>query len=558
MSVIVMGGLGAAVFILGLPGRIAIARKHPEAEAVYLMGWVGFLAVVPWIQALGWAFKPTDVIDVRYLPAERKRETDEMIARLTGQTPEPRPADRGTVRREPAMTAALLVIVVASAIFWLVFFKLKLLRLTPGWGLIFAFFVIHLLLVFVIGLRFVTPDSANATVVQRTIQLVPRLPEPTLVTAVLVEENVPVKKGQPLFQFDRRPYEYKVAQIRRNWPRPSRTSRSSRRTWTSRRRRRARTKVELDYEIYQKGIFDKLAGEGAVREEDVRNGRPASAPRKRPAMRRWPSSTAPVSSTSPRSTASTPRSPAWRRSSSQAQYYLDNTTLTAPEDGRIINLQVRPGMVSGTIRVGGIAALIADADRYLLATYYQQNLKYVRPGQPVEVALDLYPGQIFAGKVDSIWKGNGVGQYLPSDDIPKFQPPPPNVAAGPVCGEDHPGRSGPVEVSHRRARLGRDLHQRRTRRLGGAAQDFDARPFLGELALSDEFLTDVRRDVARVHVADWCDRRQGWPQVVSIELHLVFGIWPRSRGMKCSISPVLSTIFSRSPPTYQLRPNTPQ
>ena len=59
MSAIVMGGIGAAVFILGLPGRIAIARKHLEAEAVYLMGWIGFLAVVPWIQALGWAFEPT-------------------------------------------------------------------------------------------------------------------------------------------------------------------------------------------------------------------------------------------------------------------------------------------------------------------------------------------------------------------------------------------------------------------------------------------------------------------------------------------------------------------
>ena len=45
------------------------------------------------------------------------------------------------------------------------------------------------------------------------------------------------------------------------------------------------------------------------------------------------------------------------------------------------------------------------------------------PGQPVEVALDLYPGQIFAGKVDSIWRGNGVGQFLPSDEIPKFQQP---------------------------------------------------------------------------------------------------------------------------------------
>ena len=79
-------------------------------------------------------------------------------------------------------------------------------------------------------------------------------------------------------------------------------------------------------------------------------------------------------------------------------------------------------MVSGIYRIGGIAALIADADRYLLATYFQENLKYVRPGQPVEVAFDLYPGQIFRGRVDTIWKANGAGQYLPSDEIPKFQP----------------------------------------------------------------------------------------------------------------------------------------
>ena len=80
-------GLGFVVFMLGLPGRIAIARNHPEAEAVYLMGWVGFLAVVPWVQALAWAFKPTVVIDVRYLPAERRTETEVTIAKLTGKSP---------------------------------------------------------------------------------------------------------------------------------------------------------------------------------------------------------------------------------------------------------------------------------------------------------------------------------------------------------------------------------------------------------------------------------------------------------------------------------------
>jgi hypothetical protein len=85
--VIVVAFLCAAVLILGLPGRIAIARKHPEADAVYLMGWIGFLAVVPWIQALIWAFKPTTVIDVRYLPKERQRETDAMVAQLAGKAP---------------------------------------------------------------------------------------------------------------------------------------------------------------------------------------------------------------------------------------------------------------------------------------------------------------------------------------------------------------------------------------------------------------------------------------------------------------------------------------
>jgi Protein of unknown function (DUF3302) len=87
LAVIVMAFLALAIFILGLPGRIAIARNHPEADAIYLMGWIGFLAVVPWIQALIWAFKPTDVIDIRHLPKETQRETEAMIARLTGQAP---------------------------------------------------------------------------------------------------------------------------------------------------------------------------------------------------------------------------------------------------------------------------------------------------------------------------------------------------------------------------------------------------------------------------------------------------------------------------------------
>jgi multidrug resistance efflux pump len=328
------------------------------------------------------------------------------------------------------MIAGILILIICFAIFWLVFLKFKLLRLTPAWGFVFGLVVLHLLLIFVIGLRFVTPNSTNATVVQHTIQLIPRLPEPTLVTAVLVEDNTPVRKGQPLFQFDRRPYEYKVQQLEAQLAEAKQNVKVLKLDVTVASQDATKTKVDLEYQQYQKRMFDKLAKEQAVREEVIEQ---------------WLSRVNSAQATNDAAEAGLERAQVRYKSEIEgvnttvanveaqlrlAQYYLDNTSLVAPEDGRIINLQVRPGMVSGIVRIGGIAALIADADRYVLATFFQENLKYVRPGQPVEVSLDLFPGQIFAAKVDSIWRGNGVGQYLPSDEIPKFQQPGPNVPQG--------------------------------------------------------------------------------------------------------------------------------
>lgn len=78
----VFGGLAAFAWVLGLPGRIAVARNHPEAEAVYAMGWAGFLAVVPWINAFIWAFKPTEVVDIRRFPDEEAEAIRRDIAKL--------------------------------------------------------------------------------------------------------------------------------------------------------------------------------------------------------------------------------------------------------------------------------------------------------------------------------------------------------------------------------------------------------------------------------------------------------------------------------------------
>jgi hypothetical protein len=85
LALLVLSGLISVVWLAGLPGRIAIARKHPDAEAVKMMGYAGFLAAVPWIQAFIWAFKPTDIVDIRRLPREEAKGIDEEIARLSGE-----------------------------------------------------------------------------------------------------------------------------------------------------------------------------------------------------------------------------------------------------------------------------------------------------------------------------------------------------------------------------------------------------------------------------------------------------------------------------------------
>ncbi len=91
LMVSVLGGLAFVVWLAGLPGRIAVARKHPDAEAVKLLGYAGFLPVVPWIQAFVWAFKPTNIVDIRRFPREEAKGIDEEISRLKGE-PAPAPA----------------------------------------------------------------------------------------------------------------------------------------------------------------------------------------------------------------------------------------------------------------------------------------------------------------------------------------------------------------------------------------------------------------------------------------------------------------------------------
>jgi multidrug resistance efflux pump len=385
------------------------------------------------------------------------------------------------------MMFALLITFGFILIVWLVFFHFKWLKFTKAWGALSLVIAAHVFLIFIIGLRFVTPYSTNVRVVQHTIQLIPRLPEPTLVTDVMVKPGVFIKKGQPLFQFDRRPYEYQVSQLEAQLNATSSSAESSKYTveqskaqlasakqdvlmykadLDSAEQKIVRTKSELEYAKYQQQLSQGLAQNGAGPDEDAAKWKAqmnadeaavleATADAQRSRLK-YQSEWEGVNTTVAVAAAQVKESEAAQKQVSAtiasvkaqlqlARYYLDNTLMVAPEDGYIVDLQVRAGMVAGILRVGGIASFIVDNDRYLLANFNQGTLKYVKPGQPVEVALDLYPGQIFAAKVDSVWWANGEGQYLPTDVIPKFYPADPQKPEGEFAAKiylDNPSKVG--------------------------------------------------------------------------------------------------------------------
>ena len=154
-------------------------------------------------------------------------------------------------------------------IVWLVFFKFRWLKFTIAWGFFSTFFVLHLGIIFLIGLRYVAPASTDARVIQRTIQLTPRLSEPTLVTAVLVEPNVPVKRGTPLFQFDRRPYEFKVRKLEAQLAKAKQDVLVLKADTAINAQKIAKSTADLAYAKYQLKLSTQLASKGAGPEEDA-------------------------------------------------------------------------------------------------------------------------------------------------------------------------------------------------------------------------------------------------------------------------------------------------
>jgi len=101
----------------------------------------------------------------------------------------------------------------------------------------------------------------------------------------------------------------------------------------------------------------------------------------------------------------------------QARLDLARTTLLAPGDGMVSNLQLNIGQFA---TAGQPALTFLDARLVWLQAFLRENsLEYISPGTRAEVVLDVLPGRVLPARVESLGWGVGEGDVDPTTGLPK-------------------------------------------------------------------------------------------------------------------------------------------
>jgi membrane fusion protein (multidrug efflux system) len=100
---------------------------------------------------------------------------------------------------------------------------------------------------------------------------------------------------------------------------------------------------------------------------------------------------------------------------SQAQLNLTYTSIVAPIDGVVGNRTLRIGQF---VQAGTqLMSVVPVAGAYVVANFKETQLTDVREGQAVDIAVDMFPGQVVHGRVDSIAPASGQEfALLPPDN----------------------------------------------------------------------------------------------------------------------------------------------
>jgi multidrug resistance efflux pump len=293
------------------------------------------------------------------------------------------------------------VVLVYALVIWLVFDKLRLLRLSLPLAIALAavgpLFVFYLL----VSMNNHHPSSADARVFQRIVQITPHITTPGRVQGVAVQPNTPTKQGEVLFTVDPRPFQFEVdrlaaalAAATQGVPqlKSSLDQASAGVEKANVQLNLAKVDFERQTELFEKRVIAQAALDRAARNLQTAEQTVAEAKAAEERARLAYESNIGSENTAVAQV---------RQQLAQATYNLEEATVRAPCDGYVTNLQLVPGAIVSA--AASVMPFVCDRDErnagVVVASFMQGPYLAIKPGDYAEVALPMYPGRVLAGKV---------------------------------------------------------------------------------------------------------------------------------------------------------------
>ena len=299
---------------------------------------------------------------------------------------------------------------------WLIFAKFKLIPFDMKAKIATTVIGVIIVVGMNIWVNFVHPQSLDVRVFEHVVEISSRLPQPGRVVEVNVEPNLPVQAGAPLFKIDPRPYQFEVDRLAAALKEAEQSVPQLEAAYNGAKSQVAQLtdQLELAERTYERDLAANKSGGGAVSEQRVDEARQSAAAAKNAVD----AATAAAEQARIAVELATPKIDQLKAQLASANLNLEETQLVAPADGFVANLTLKPGAI---VTPGQpVMSFVYNPEGIVVASFPQEYLRGVEPDDPVEIALDLYPGEILTGHVDTVIWASGGGQITPTGDLPTW------------------------------------------------------------------------------------------------------------------------------------------
>jgi len=335
----------------------------------------------------------------------------------------------------------ILLLLIYAFFVWLIFIKFKWLPWNITSQVIVVTIPIIALTMLILFLNIGAPSSHDVRVINYSVQIVPRVTG--RVIEVPVEPNRPIKKGDVLFKIDPVPFQLKVNAARANVDQLRAKligSKTNQRTYEEQLKeitsKKAVTSARLELARLRAKQYGELASTGAGARFDLEQAQSEVAQLTDDLASLTASEAQARLKTQSRTKDGDQDEVARTKAEiavaeaqlADAQWDLDQTTVYAPNDGTVVNLQLRPGQVAAALPMIPVMTFIENG-QWVIALFSQNEVRKIEPGQEAEIALQMYPGRVIKCKVDSVVWATAGGQVPVSGNLPNIGPMPPGQLA---------------------------------------------------------------------------------------------------------------------------------